>query len=131
MDASIVRLYYGMEDGLNWTKDELADRFGLSVWRISEILRQSRSMLLDPSAEPPVSPRWYDADAQSASPKLVVSAGAQPPRLSEPFRRPLSVYFRSSSVISCGATTVLTGSLGPGVSSAAYTTFNPTGLSGW
>ncbi len=56
MNASILRLYHGLEDGLNWTKVELADRFGLSVWRISEILRQSRSMLLDPSAEPPVSP---------------------------------------------------------------------------
>ncbi len=55
MDTSILRLYYGLEDGLNWTKRELADRFGLSVWRISEILRQSKSVLLDPAAEPPAS----------------------------------------------------------------------------
>jgi hypothetical protein len=32
--ADVVRLYYGLDDTRAWTKRELADRFGLTVWRV-------------------------------------------------------------------------------------------------
>ena len=49
--ADLVHLYYGLNDARAWTKRELADRFGLTVWRVDRILQESVPRLLDPSAE--------------------------------------------------------------------------------
>jgi hypothetical protein len=50
-DAALLRSYYGLDGQPPATKSELANRFGLTVWKVDAVLKRATAMLLEPASQ--------------------------------------------------------------------------------